>query len=240
MKKENSLQLNNASVHYGGVKALDNATVQIGAGEIVALMGPNGAGKSTVIKSMFGIAPLSTGKVLWQGKEIKPESFEMIGRGISYVPQGRQLFKSLTVYENLELGGYALTNKKELKKNIKEVLEMFPVLSEKLHQKSGLLSGGQQQMLAVARGLVCNPSVLLLDEPSLGLSPKLVKETFAKIKEINKARGTAVMVVEHNIRSILNIADCVYVLEKGKVFFEGNEAELLSGNILQEAFLGRD
>jgi branched-chain amino acid transport system ATP-binding protein len=240
MQKETLLTLQNGVVQYGGVTALNKATVAIDEGEIVALMGPNGAGKSTALKAMFGLAPISLGKVLFHDKEINPIPYEMVRRGISYVPQGRQVFKSLTVYENLELGGFALPNrKKDLKNNIEEVLEFFPALREKLHVKSGLLSGGQQQMLAIGRGLVSDPRVLLLDEPSLGLSPKLVKEVFAKIREINELRKTAIMVVEHNIRSVLDIAHKAYVLGSGEVLYSGTPDDLLTGSVLQDAFLGK-
>lgn len=238
-KKELLLELKDGVVQYGGVTALNKATIAIDEGEIVALMGPNGAGKSTALKAIFGLAPFS-GKVLFHGKEIKPVPYEMVRRGISYVPQGRQVFKSLTVYENLELGGFALPNrKKDLKNNIEEVLEFFPALREKLHVKSGLLSGGQQQMLAIGRGLVSDPRVLLLDEPSLGLSPKLVKEVFAKIREINELRKTAIIVVEHNIRSVLDIAHKAYVLGAGEVLYAGTPKDLLTGTVLQDAFLGK-
>jgi branched-chain amino acid transport system ATP-binding protein len=182
--KETLLQLQKASVHYGGVRALDDVSVAIDEGEIVALMGPNGAGKSTVLKALFGLAPMTEGSVMWHEQKLLPVPYEMAARGIAYVPQGRQVFKNLTVYENLELGGYALPNRSDVKKNIDSVLRLFPALKERLQTKAGVLSGGQQQMLTIARGLVSDPKVLLLDEPSLGLAPKIVKEVFVKIKEI--------------------------------------------------------
>lgn len=161
----------------------------------------------------------------------------MAARGISYVPQGRQVFKNLSVYENLELGGYALANRNDTKNNIAGVLKIFPALKEKLHQKAGVLSGGQQQMLTIARGLVCDPRVLLLDEPSLGLSPKIVKEVFALIKEVNVLRNVAVLVVEHSIKSVLEIADRAYVLAHGKVALRKNVGETLSDEELERVFL---
>ena len=234
--KETLLQLQGAAVHYGGVHALDGATVSIDEGEIVALMGPNGAGKSTVLKALFGLAPLAEGQVLWHDKELAPKPYEMVRRGISYVPQGRQVFKSLSVYENLELGGYCLPNRKDVERNIASVLTIFPALKEKLQQKAGLLSGGQQQMLTIARGLVSDPKVLLLDEPSLGLSPKIVKEVFALIKEINQARKIAVLVVEHSIKSVLGIANRAYVLSRGKVAVQKKEGESLESDALEKVF----
>jgi len=217
MEKEILLQLRNVSVHYGGVKALDGVDVSLDEGEIVALMGPNGAGKSTILKTIFGLAPIHSGKVLWHEKEITPISHEVVQRGISFVPQGRRVFGNLTVKENLGIGGFIVGDKKELKRRIEEVMETFPMLKQKRKAKAGTLSGGQQQMLALARGLMTEPKILLLDEPSLGLSPKIVKEVFAKIKEINDKHKTAIMVVEHNVQSLLEVVHRAYVLDKGKV-----------------------
>ena len=235
--KETLLELKDGKVQYGGVVALDGATVSIDEGEIVALMGPNGAGKTTIIKALFGLAPLAHGKVLWHGKELRPVPHEWPARGISYVPQGRQVFKNLSVYENLELGGYALRNRGDIKRNIESVLQIFPALKGKLHQKAGLLSGGQQQMLTIARGLVSDPKVLLLDEPSLGLSPKIVKEVFALIKEINKIRNIAILVVEHSIKSVLEIAKRAYVLSRGKIAIHKQGGEALAPDALEKVFL---
>jgi len=235
--QETLLQLKHASVHYGGVTALDDVSVAVDEGEIVALMGPNGAGKSTVLKAIFGLAPLSEGAVLWHEKELRPVAHEMVARGIAYVPQGRQVFKHLTVYENLELGGYALPNSKDTQRNIEEVLQIFPALKEKLHVQAGLLSGGQQQMLTIARGLVSDPRALLLDEPSLGLSPKIVKEVFALIKEINSTRRIAIVVVEHSIKSVIEIAHRAYVFSHGRVVIHKSAGETLADDALERVFL---
>ncbi|MBI3572353.1 ABC transporter ATP-binding protein [Candidatus Kaiserbacteria bacterium] len=231
------LKLNDANVFYGGVQALKNASVEIDEGEIVALMGPNGAGKSTILKALFGLVPLAHGSVHFHEERIAPVPYEMVRRGIAYVPQGRQVFKHLTVLENLELGGYALPNRADASKNIEEVLKIFPALREKLLAKAGLLSGGQQQMLTIARGLVADPRVLLLDEPSLGLSPKIVKEVFALIKEINTLRHIAILVVEHSIKSVLGIADRAYVLQQGEIALTKGAAELAKGFELEKIFL---
>lgn len=238
MKKETLLQLKDIHVHYGGVKALDGASVEFDEGEVVALMGPNGAGKSTVLKALFGLAPIQSGKVLWHEKEIQPVPHEIVERGITFVPQGRQLFTSLSVYENLEMGGYAISNKSLLKKQIEETLELFPDLKKKLKERVKHLSGGQQQMVAIARGLITDPKVLLLDEPSLGLSPKVVKEVFSKIKEINQKRKTTIIIVEHNLHSVLQIVDRAYVLDKGKVVVESTPQKIVNSGILEKVFLG--
>lgn len=239
MKKEILLQLHNVSVHYGGVKALDGVDVSLDEGEIVALMGPNGAGKSTILKTIFGLAPIHSGKVLWHEKEIKPISYEVVQMGIAFVPQGRRVFSHLTIEENLEISGFIVSDKKELKRRIAEVMETFPVFKQKRKAKAGTLSGGQQQMLALARGLMTEPKILLLDEPSLGLAPKIVKEVFAKIKEINEKHQTAIMVVEHNIKSLLEIAHRAYVLDKGKIVAKDTSQKFLESDILEKVFMGK-
>ena len=235
---ETLLQLKNVSVHYGGVKALDGVSVRLDEGEVVALMGPNGVGKSTILKAIFGLAPLEHGQVLWHEQEVRPVPHEMVARGVSFVPQGRRVFRSLSVRENLEIGGLGL-NRKEINERIAEMLDIFPALKPKLNHSSGTLSGGQQQMLAIARGLMTDPKVLLLDEPSLGLAPKLVKEVFAKIKEINERRKTAIMIVEHNLQSALTVASRAYVLDKGKIVAEAAPQQIIADKILEQVFLGQ-
>lgn len=239
MPTETLLKLTDIHVHYGGVKALDGASIDLDEGEVVALMGPNGAGKSTILKAIFGLAPIESGKIAWEGKEFTPVSHEVVHRGISFVPQGRRVFRHLTVYENLEIGGWGIASQKERKERMEIVLEIFPALRLKLKAKSGTLSGGQQQMLAIARGLMTDPKVLLLDEPSLGLAPKIVKEVFAKIKEINERRKTTIVVVEHNLKSLLEITGRAYILAKGKVVAHGKPGELIDTGILEKVFLGK-
>lgn len=234
---ETLLKLDDIHVHYGGVRALDGASLAIDEGEVVALMGPNGAGKSTILKAIFGLAAIESGKISWEGQQFTPVSHEVVNRGIAFVPQGRRVFKHLTVYENLEIGGFNLASK-EQRERIENVLQIFPALRTKLKAKSGTLSGGQQQMLAIARGLMTDPKLLLLDEPSLGLAPKIVKEVFAKIKEINQRRKTAIVVVEHNLKSLLEITTRAYVLDKGKIVAHGAPTELFSSKILEKVFLG--
>ncbi len=239
MGEENLLELKGISVHYHGVKALDRVDITLKKGEIVALMGPNGAGKSTVLKSIFGIAPLDSGGISFKGRPLSPVVHEMVSLGIVLVPQGRRVFTRLTIEENLEIGGFSLRDKTELKKRMDGVLAAFPVLRTKRKAKARALSGGEQQMLAIARGLVAGPEALLLDEPSLGLSPKIVKEVFAKIKEINVTYGTSIMVVEHNIKSLLEFVDRAYVLDKGRVVAEETPKKLVEGGILEKVFLGK-
>ncbi len=238
MKSETLLALKDVHVHYGGVKALSGVDIAVDEGEIVALMGPNGAGKSTVLKAIFGISAIETGKVLWHEKAFVPIPHEVVARGIAFVPQGRRVFADLTIEENLEIGGITIRNTAVVKERIKGLFAMFPILKEKQNAKSGTLSGGQQQMLAIARGLMTEPKVLLLDEPSLGLAPKVVKEVFQFVKDINEKRNTAVVVVEHNIKSLLTIATRGYILDKGKVVAHGAPAELIAKGTLEKVFTG--
>lgn len=239
MEKETLLQLQNAFVRYGGVRALEGVSIAIDEGEIVAIMGPNGAGKSTVLKAIFGLAPMCSGSVLWHAEPVLPLPHRMAALGIAFVPQGRRVFTRLTVEENLEMGGFLVRDKTELKRRLVEVMEFFPLLQEKRGAKAGTLSGGQQQMLALARGLMTDPKVLLLDEPSLGLAPKIVGEVFAKIKEINEKHSTAILVVEHNIKSLLEIAHRAYVLDKGRVVASATAQDILAGDTLEKVFLGK-
>ncbi len=236
---EQLLRLENISVNFGGVHALKDVSLSFDEGEIVALMGPNGAGKSTVLKVIFGLVETAQGKVSWHEQVIKPISHEVVKMGISFVPQGRRVFRYLTVKENLELGGITINDRDILKERLAEVLALFPDLKAKLNEKTGNLSGGQQQMVAIARGLITDPKLLLLDEPSLGLAPKVVKEVFEKIREINEKRKMAIVIVEHNIKSILAITDRAYILDKGVLVHTGVGEEILRDKILEKVFLAR-
>ncbi|MBI4360079.1 MAG: ABC transporter ATP-binding protein [Candidatus Jacksonbacteria bacterium] len=237
--RETLLQMKNISVHYGGVKALDDVSLSLDEGQFIALMGPNGAGKSTLLRAIFGLAPIEKGEVRWHGSAIAPTPHEMVARGVSFVPQGRLVFTHLTVLENLEMGGFVIRDRRLLKERINESLDLFPMLKPKLKAKSGTLSGGEQQMVALARGLITDPKVLLLDEPSLGLAPKLVKEVFEKIHEIHERHDTAIIVVEHNIKSLLRIVPRAYVLDKGRVVAEGDASYIVESGILERVFLGQ-
>lgn len=236
--KDQLLALKDVRVAYGGVRALDGVTLTLDEGEIVAVMGPNGAGKSTVLKSLFGLAPVTQGHVLWHGDVFTPVPHLVVHRGLAYVPQGRRVFTDLTVEENLRIGAYIERDRALIDARVEEVMETFPELRKKRQAKSGTLSGGQQQMLAIGRGLMTDPKVLLLDEPTLGLSPKLVKEMFAKMKEINTKRGTAILVVEHNLRSLLGVVDRAYVLDRGRVVIEDTAQALASDDRLERVFMG--
>lgn len=231
------LQLKNISVHYKGVKALHDVDLSIDEGEIVLLMGPNGAGKSTILKAIFGLVA-ADGQILWHEQRIEPIPHQLVKLGVAFVPQGRRVFNHLTVEENLEIAQLIIKDKKELKRRIADVMEIFPILKEKRKVKSGKLSGGQQQMLALARGLMTEPKVLLLDEPSLGLSPKMVKEVFAKIAEINARHKTAILVVEHNLKTLFGIAHRGYVLDKGQVVYSGPSQDIEKSGILERVLLG--
>ncbi len=239
MSNSSILSLKNASVHYGGVNALTTITVHIPEGEIVAIMGPNGAGKSTVLKSIFGLTELSGGHVEWQGHAINPTPHEMVLRGVSFVPQGRRTFANLTVEENLEIGGYIMNSKKLIKERITELFDQFPLLKQRRKSLTRTLSGGQQQLVAIGRGLMPRPKVLLLDEPSLGLSPKMVKEVFETIKTINDLHKTTIVVVEHNLTSLLHIVNRGYILDRGEVVACQNREELHNSDLLEQVFMGK-
>ena len=236
---ETLLKLNQVDAYYGGLQVLRNVSLNINSDEVVALMGPNGAGKSTVLKAIFGLLALHSGQMYWKEDRVIPVSHEIVQRGIAFVPQGRRVFTHLTVQENLEMGGYSLGNKVQLRQRLHELLELFPILAEKRNAKSGHLSGGQQQLLALARGLMTNPELLLLDEPTLGLSPKIVKEIFAVIKDIAERYHTAIIIVEHNIKSVLDIVDRAYILDHGAIVAQGSTEELLGRNVLEKVFMGQ-
>jgi len=232
------LELQEVTVRYGGIVALDSVSLGLGEGEIVALMGPNGAGKSTVLKAVFGLAPVVSGTISWRQAVLDVAAHQVVKLGVAFVPQGRRVFTQLTITENLEMGCLYLRDKEEKKRRLDETMELFPVLYEKRQEKASAMSGGEQQMLAIGRGLMANPTALLLDEPTLGLAPIIVKEMFAKIVEINETRKTSIMVVEHNIRSILDVASRVYVLDKGKIAHDGTPSTVEDSDILTNVFLG--
>jgi branched-chain amino acid transport system ATP-binding protein len=232
------LELEDISVHYGGVVALDGVSLGVEEGEIVALMGPNGAGKSTVLKAIFGLAPVASGRIYWREQPLEAASHEIVKFGLAFVPQGRRVFTHLSIEDNLELGCLYLKDTAEKRRRMEEVMELFPVLHDKRREKAREMSGGEQQMLAIGRGLMANPTTLLLDEPTLGLAPNVVKEMLGMIVEINHQRNTSIMVVEHNIRSILDVASRVYVLDKGKIAHDGTPSTVQESDILTKVFLG--
>jgi len=231
------LEIKNLSAGYGELQVLRNVDLAIDPGEMVVLIGPNGAGKSTVMKSVYGLTTKTSGKILFKGKEIgKLPTHALIEEGIGFVPQGRLVFPSLSVDENLEIGGYLLNHKETIEKNREEVFDRFPVLREKRKEQAGNLSGGQQQQLSIGRALMMSPELLMLDEPSLGLSPKLMHDVFQKLEEIRQ-NGTTIFVVEQNVRLALKYVDRGYLLANGEMRFEGSAAELGDDKVMQGAFL---
>lgn len=237
--KDILLKFDKICVAYDDLQILEDVTLQIDEGEMVAIMGPNGAGKSTVLKSIFGLTRILSGHVLWHDAPIHPVSHRLVEMGVSFVPQGRRVFTSLTVEENLEIGAFMVNDRGEVRRRMEEVMKTFPVLKEKRRAPSGTLSGGQQQMLAIARGLMTEPRLLLLDEPTLGLSPKLVKEVFQKIRDVHAQHHTAILIVEHNIKSLLEFIDRAYILDKGRVVAHGNPTQLIEAGTLEKVFMGR-
>lgn len=233
------LELRNIDAGYNKKPVLNNVSMSLQKGEIVALIGPNGAGKSTVIKTVIGIVKARQGVILYKGNPIngnKPD--KNIRQGIVYVPQGNTVFSDLSVLENLYMGGYILTDKNILETRIKEVFAIFPEIEERKNMDAGNLSGGEKQMLALSRALVLQPELLLLDEPSLGLSPKTIKKAFEGITTIREKFNTTILIVEQKVREVLEIADRVYVLAMGKVVLEDSAASLKDGSRIKKAFLG--
>ena len=232
------LELTNISVEYGAVRALDDVSMDIHAGEVVAVMGPNGAGKSTVLKAVMGLAPVVSGAVYWRQRPLAVETHEIVKEGIAFVPQGRRVFTHLSIAENLEMGCIYLNDRAEKSRRLDSVMELFPILYEKRRDVASQMSGGQQQMLALGRGLMASPELLLLDEPTLGLAPIIVREVFQKVAEISERLGTTIMVVEHNIKGVLDIVDRAYVLDKGSVVHNGTPQSIRDTDILTQVFLG--
>jgi branched-chain amino acid transport system ATP-binding protein len=232
------LNVKNIDVHYGSIQALHGANFSLSQGEIVALIGANGAGKSTSLKTISGLLHPSEGKIVFMDEDIsKVTPQEIVRRGIIHVPEGRKVFAKMSVWENLEMGGYSVSDRKLLDERIESVFARFPRLKERRNQPGGTLSGGEQQMLAIARGLMAGPKVLLLDEPSMGLAPILVEKIFDIIREIN-ASGTSILLVEQNALMALSIADRGYVLETGKVVLSGKASDLLHDPMVINAYLG--
>ena len=233
------LELVDVSVHYGPVQALEQATLGVREGEVVAVMGPNGAGKSTVLKAIMGLAPVVAGDIYWREKPLTAATHEIVKEGIAFVPQGRRVFTHLTIEENLEMGCLYLGDRTEKERRLDAVMELFPILHQKRRDVASQMSGGQQQMLALGRGLMAGPEALLLDEPTLGLAPIVVKEVFEKVAEISERLGTTIFVVEHNIKGVLDIVDRVYVLDMGRVVHTGTPESVLETDILTQVFLGK-
>jgi branched-chain amino acid transport system ATP-binding protein len=233
-----ALSVEKLNVKYGNVTAIKNVSLYVDEGELVTLIGANGAGKTTTLLSIIGALKVASGTICFKGKDItKMRSHKRVEAGISLVPEGRRIFPDLTVYENMEMGAFTRKDKKKIKEDIEKYFDLVPQLKDRSKQFAGNLSGGEQQMLAISRSLMSNPSLLLLDEPSLGLAPLVIEELFGILKEINKS-GTTILLVEQNARKALSISDRAYVLVTGKMVMEGKAEEILKDEKVADAFLG--
>ncbi|HHV78867.1 MAG TPA: ABC transporter ATP-binding protein [Firmicutes bacterium] len=233
------LQVENLNVNYGGIHALKDVSLEVEEGEIVTIIGANGAGKSSLLKTISGIVKPSSGKIIFMGQDITRKNPDAVAAlGIAHVPEGRKMFANLTVLENLEVGAFLVQGQSQVRRNLEMVYSVFPRLKERSNQLAGTLSGGEQQMLAIARGLMMRPKLLMMDEPSLGLAPVLVNAIFEKIREINR-EGTTVLLVEQNAHKALKIAHRAYVLETGGILISGPAAQLASNPMIQKAYLGK-
>lgn len=232
------LKVNNINVYYGAIHALKGISVEVNEGEIVTLIGANGAGKSTILRTISGLLKPKDGQIDFEGKKIAGiAAQDIVKLGISQVPEGRRVFANMSVLENLELGAYIRNDRKGIQEDMEKVFIKFPRLAERRSQLSGTLSGGEQQMLAMGRALMSRPRLLLLDEPSMGLAPLLVKEIFSIVKEIN-ASGTTILLVEQNAHMALSIAHRAYVLETGRITLSGDAKELAASEEIRKAYLG--
>lgn len=232
------LRLQGVSARYGAVEALKNLSLEVGEGELVSLIGANGAGKTTTIRAISGLCHVSAGDIQFDGRSIgKLSTAKRVSSGICQSPEGRMVFPTLSVDENLSMGAYSRTDS-DIEGDRAKVYELFPALSQKKAQSAGFLSGGQQQMLAIGRALMARPRLLLLDEPSMGVAPLLVKEIFQKIVELRKSRGLSILLVEQNAQLALSISDRTYVLEAGRLFLEGSSKELAKNPTIRSAYLG--
>jgi branched-chain amino acid transport system ATP-binding protein len=232
------LEVDNIAVHYGRIQAIEGVTLIVEEGEVVSLIGANGAGKTTTMRAIAGLLSLSDGSVQFGGDDIgRLKGHERVARGISLVPEGRGIFPAMTVMENLDMGAYARDRKSGVAEDLDRVFDLFPRLKERKDQSGGTLSGGEQQMLAIGRALMARPTLLLLDEPSMGLAPMFIRQIFAIIAQV-RDQGTTVLLVEQNAHQALNLADRAYVLETGKITKSGTGKELLADASIREAYLG--
>ncbi len=233
------LNLIDVKTYYGNIQALKGINLNVSEGEIITLIGANGAGKTTTLMSISGIAPPREGKIIYMDREIHSLTPDIIvSLGISQVPEGRHIFPELTVLENLQMGAFLRTDKKETKQDLEYIFDLFPILMQRQSQAGGTLSGGEQQMLAISRALMARPKLLLLDEPSLGLAPLIVKQIFEIIRKINTENNTTVFLVEQNANLALHLADRGYVMENGQIVLEDSSKNLLSNEDVKKAYLG--
>jgi len=233
------LNIKNLESFYGPIMAIRGASLSVKKGEIVTVLGANGAGKSTLLKTISGIMDPEKGQIVFEGREIQGlEPHKVVQAGIVHVPEGREVFPLLTVDENLSLGAYTRNDRAQIEKDRELVFDYFPILAERRKQEAGTLSGGQQQMLAIGRGLMLSPKIMLLDEPSLGLSPLLVQEIFAILRRLNKDEGVTMMLVEQNAKVALELADMGYVMEIGRIVMDGSADRLMESEDIQSFYLG--
>lgn len=232
------LEVKGLQVYYGVIQALKDVSFEVNQGEVIALIGANGAGKTTTLHTVTGLLPAKQGSILFEGVDItKMPAHKIVEMGIAHVPEGRRVFSQLSVYENLIMGAYTRKDKKEIAENLENVYKRFPRLKERRNQRAGTLSGGEQQMLAMGRALMSNPKMIVMDEPSMGLSPIFVNEIFDIIQKVS-ASGTTVLLVEQNAKKALSIADRAYVLETGNIVLSGNAQDLMNDDSIKKAYLG--
>lgn len=232
------LEVKDLEVYYGVIQAIKGVSFHVEKGEVIALIGANGAGKTTILHTVTGLISPKKGSVIFEGKDItKVPAHKIVSMGMAHVPEGRRVFAELSVYENLKMGAYTRTDKAEIEDSLKNVYKRFPRLKERKNQMAGTLSGGEQQMLAMGRALMSKPGIILMDEPSMGLSPILVNEIFDIIRSVSES-GTTVLLVEQNAKKALSIADRAYVLETGNITLEGNAKDLLEDDSIKKAYLG--
>lgn len=232
------LEVKGLQVYYGVIQALKDVSFEVNQGEVIALIGANGAGKTTTLHTLTGLLPAKQGSIIFEGEDItKMPAHKIVQKGIAHVPEGRRVFADLTVYENLIMGAYTRKDKKEISENLENVYKRFPRLKERKKQKAGTMSGGEQQMLAMGRALMSNPKMIVMDEPSMGLSPIFVNEIFDIIEKVS-ASGTTVLLVEQNAKKALSIADRAYVLETGKIVLSGDANDLMNDDSIKKAYLG--
>ena len=235
----NILEVNDLNVYYGGIHAIKNISFEIKKGEIVSLIGANGAGKTSTLHAISGLIPIKAGEISLNGTNVTNiEAHKLVTQGMAHVPEGRRIFTELTVLENLEMGDYTRNDYSQIKEDMEEMFKLFPRLAERKKQLAGTMSGGEQQMLAMARALMSRPSLLLLDEPSMGLAPLFVQEIFKIIEKVNKEQDVTVLLVEQNANMALSIADRGYVLETGQIILEGTGKELITNPEIKKAYLG--
>ena len=235
----NILEVNDLNVYYGAIHAIKNISFEIKKGEIVTLIGANGAGKTSTLHAVSGLLPLKSGEVSLNGVNITGvEAHKLVSQGMAHVPEGRRIFTELTVLENLEMGAYTRNDKDGIKEDLEKMFVLFPRLAERKKQLAGTMSGGEQQMLAIARALMSKPTILLMDEPSMGLAPLLVQEIFKIIERINKEEGVTILLVEQNAHKALSVANRAYVLETGEIIKEGAGKDLLDDPDIKKAYLG--